>query len=174
MALFAFASLSLLVVFSIQVLAQKEDYYWQDYDGCIPTDAIVGGQDSNGTNIYIGQVYVRSKGLMVAQINVGDTEVYAAINGIQKVDSNIKILCGNQENFYWMESNCTVLHDMLENRTAVLGGHEDYEGDINIGRVEYEGETRIGKVNTFQLNGDSFFFFNNDGEEKLLKSYEIL
>lgn len=34
------------------------DYYWRQYLGEIPPDAIVGGHDVNGKETYIGQAYI--------------------------------------------------------------------------------------------------------------------
>jgi hypothetical protein len=83
----------LLLVLLLIPLASCTDanYYWREYTGKIPPDAVVGGADINGENVYIGQAYVKNSGLIPAQINAGVKEVYAPIKGAQKVDRHIKV-----------------------------------------------------------------------------------
>jgi hypothetical protein len=67
------------------------DYYWREYTGIIPRDAIAGGANINGEQIYIGQAYVKNSGFIPAQINGGVKEVYVPISGVQKIDERIKV-----------------------------------------------------------------------------------
>jgi hypothetical protein len=67
------------------------DYYWREYTGVIPRDAIAGGANINGEQIYIGQAYVKNSGFIPAQINAGVKEVYVPISGVQKIDERIKV-----------------------------------------------------------------------------------
>ncbi|XP_044262490.1 uncharacterized protein LOC123009958 [Tribolium madens] len=164
----------LLLSNSHQYLCLQKDYYWRQYTGEVPKDAVVGGQDINHKDIYIGQAYVKNEGLIVAQIFPDRKEVYAPIKGIKKIEGNIiKILCGPQENFYWIPVNSGNLHLQLIDQHAVIGGHEDGHGLINIGRISYEGETKIGKINSFNA-GNALFFFNKYQNEEHINSYEIL
>ncbi|RZC36411.1 DUF3421 domain containing protein, partial [Asbolus verrucosus] len=130
----------------ITVSALQEDYTWREYTGSIPPDAVVGGEDINGKHIYIGQAYVRNEGLIVVQIYPGVRAVSAPIKGVKKVDTFIKILCGPQENFYWMPATFSDLHLALVGKHAVIGGHEDGGGQLNVGRISHEGEIKIGKI----------------------------
>ena len=52
---------------------------------------MIGGRDNNNKNIYIGQAYIKDKGLVVVQIDQGKRSVYAEMDGIQLVDQNIKV-----------------------------------------------------------------------------------
>ncbi|RZC35673.1 DUF3421 domain containing protein [Asbolus verrucosus] len=170
--LFYLCSIS-TVLFS-QVSSLQEDYYWREYTGSIPGDAVVGGKDINGHDIHMGQAYIRNHGLIVVQIYPGVKEVHAAIAGIKTVSTYVKILCGPQENFYWLPANATDLHLSLLDKHAVIGGHNDGYGQINIGRIKHEGETKIGKINSWAVGG-AYFYFNNKGKEGVnVKSYEIL
>ena len=67
------------------------DYYWREYTGTIPDDALVGGQDINKKDVYIGQAYVHGDGLIVSEIFPGVREVHAPINGVKTVKSYIKV-----------------------------------------------------------------------------------
>jgi hypothetical protein len=66
-------------------------YYWREYTGGIPVDAIVGGKDYNGKHIFIGQAYIRNKGLVVVQITPGVRQVFAPIYGVKKIDKYVKV-----------------------------------------------------------------------------------
>ncbi|XP_068917934.1 uncharacterized protein [Tenebrio molitor] len=149
------------------------DYYWREYTGEVPEDAILGGRDINGNNIYIGQAYVKNEGLVVVQITPGVRQVLAPMKGIKKIDKYIKILCGPQQKVFWMSSNSSNLHLALIDKHAVIGGHEDGLGYINIGRISHEGEVKIGKINSFSAESAQFYF-NDNGLERLITSYEIL
>jgi hypothetical protein len=85
--------LSLVVIFffSSQVSCIQQNYYWREYTGSIPKDAIPAGKDINGQNIYVGQAYVKNEGLIVAPIYQGEKEVTAAIKGVKKIERYIKV-----------------------------------------------------------------------------------
>jgi hypothetical protein len=67
------------------------DYYWREYTGIIPRDAVAGGANINREQVYIGQAYVKNHGLITAQINAGVKEVWVPIDGVQKIDQHIKV-----------------------------------------------------------------------------------
>ncbi|KAJ3647970.1 hypothetical protein Zmor_019811 [Zophobas morio] len=150
-----------------------EDYYWREYFGAVPADAFVAGKTLDGKNVYIGQAYLKDAGIIVAQISPGEKEVSVPYNGIHKVNKYIKILCGPQVKFYWMKANATDLHVQVTDKHAVLGGHEDKNGYMNIGRISLSGDVKIGKVNSFWVE-NAYFYYNENGKEKKLRSYEIL
>jgi hypothetical protein len=66
-------------------------YYWREYTGIIPRDAVAGGANINNKQVYIGQAYVRNHGLIPGQINDGVKEIWVPINGVQKIDRYIKV-----------------------------------------------------------------------------------
>jgi hypothetical protein len=72
------------------VLSTPQDYYWREYNGTIPDDAIIGGK-SLAQNVYIGQAYVKKEGLIVVKIIPGVKEVLATIKGVRKIDQYIKV-----------------------------------------------------------------------------------
>jgi hypothetical protein len=59
----------------------NSEYFWREYTGSVPEDTIVGGQDINGKDIYIGQAYVRNEGLIPVRISAGVRQVHAPIRG---------------------------------------------------------------------------------------------
>ncbi|RZC34222.1 DnaJ and/or DUF3421 domain containing protein [Asbolus verrucosus] len=153
----------------------EENYYWRDYTGSVPEDAVVGGKNVNGKNVYIGQAYDRNVGLIPVQINAGVKEVIIPIFGkIKRTDKYTKILCGPQANFYWLPANATDLHLTLLDKHPVLGGHVDGAGQINIGRISRDSETKIGRILSYDV-GRAYFYFNDNGKEGVnIPSYEVL
>ncbi|KAJ3636629.1 hypothetical protein MTP99_000153 [Tenebrio molitor] len=149
-------------------------YYWREYTGEVPEDAIVGGKDSNGKNIYIGQAYIRNEGLLVVQITPGVRQVFAPSHGVKKTDKYVKILCGPQEKVYWMSSTPSNIHLDLIDKHAVVGGHEDGWGYMSIGRINYQGDIKIGKINTFSIEEPYLYFIGNGKERTVSNSYQIL
>ena len=66
-------------------------FYWREYTGTIPSDAIVAGQDISGKDLYIGQTYVKNGGWQVVPIYQGIKEAIAVLNGPKKTDKYIKV-----------------------------------------------------------------------------------
>jgi hypothetical protein len=87
-------SLNLFLLLLVPLISCQDtapDYYWRDYNGIIPRDAVKGGANINGEHVYIGQVYVKNAGLIPAQINAGVQEVSVPTNGVQKLAERIKV-----------------------------------------------------------------------------------
>ncbi|XP_063904869.1 uncharacterized protein LOC135123936 [Zophobas morio] len=168
--------LSLILFASTQALINsKKDYYWRDYDGHIPEDALPGGRDRDYKNIYIGQAYIKDEGIAIVQIDPDRSEVYGEMQGTQVLDDNIKILCGPPENFYWMDTNFTQLHTELKTKQLVVGGHEDGWGDYFVGRIGCNDGYCIGKVLEHGGGGMSVFYaVDRDKNQLKSNSYEVL
>jgi hypothetical protein len=82
----------ILFIIGVQDAAcYQRDYFWREYTGSVPEDAIVGGQDINGKDIYIGQAYVRNEGLIPVRISAGVRQVHAPIRGVKNVDTYTKV-----------------------------------------------------------------------------------
>ncbi|XP_031346333.1 uncharacterized protein LOC116173158 isoform X2 [Photinus pyralis] len=121
-------------------------YYWRDYSGKTPSDAVIGGYDSFGRETYIGQVFKKDYDLLPATFTFDCTSGIATAHGrVLYVDKNMKILCSVEpELMKWVPIKVGEL-DKLSDCTLVVGGSED-ERLLHIGRVKYHGETIIGKV----------------------------
>ncbi|XP_018562462.1 uncharacterized protein LOC108904402 [Anoplophora glabripennis] len=149
------------------------DYYWRDYTGDIPGDAVEGGRDVNNRKTYIGQVFVKNHGIIPVTIYPGIKSVTANINGIHRLSSYIKILCSSsKENFKWFPADANRLHVQTINKHLVRGGVE-YGLVSNIGRIKYQGELLVAKVCGFNV-GNAKLFFPAGNEEKHAESYEVL
>jgi hypothetical protein len=150
-----------------------ENYYWREYVGRVPEDAIVAGETAAHTNVYIGQGCVQNGGLIVGAIFPGVKEVHVPYGGDKKLDKYVKILCGPQDSFYWMSANYSNLHLEVIGKHAVIGGHEHAHGYMNIGRISYGGDIKVGKVTSY-WPGKAYFYFVDNGSEKRVDSYQIL
>ncbi|KAF2887851.1 hypothetical protein ILUMI_18322 [Ignelater luminosus] len=68
------------------------DYYWREYTGFIPSDAIIAGTDKSGKPIYIGQGFFKNIGLLPATIYKGSKSVsVTAIGKTHTADKNVKV-----------------------------------------------------------------------------------
>lgn len=68
------------------------DYFWREYTGgIIPADAVRGGSDINGQDTYIGQAYIKNRGIIVVQIHSEIREVLVPISGVVKTSQYIKV-----------------------------------------------------------------------------------
>ncbi|XP_018570728.1 uncharacterized protein LOC108910568 [Anoplophora glabripennis] len=159
--------------FSCIVCDMNYDYYWRDYTGEIPSDAVEGGYDINRKTTYIGQVYVKHYGIIPVTIYPGKTSVTANIWGLHHLDSYIKILCSPyKDNFKWVPANARTLHVQMINKHLVRGGVE-YGLLTNIGRISYQGELLVAKVCSFSV-GNAKLFYPAGNREKSTDSYEVL
>ncbi|XP_030750293.1 uncharacterized protein LOC115878071 isoform X2 [Sitophilus oryzae] len=80
-----YVNLILLVLcFLVGFTISLNEYYWRDYSGTVPHDAYIAGKDTNGQNIYIGQVAVQKHtGIYPAVISPGK-KVVAAKDGARE------------------------------------------------------------------------------------------
>ncbi|XP_018562442.1 uncharacterized protein LOC108904397 [Anoplophora glabripennis] len=149
------------------------DYYWRDYTGEIPGDAIEGGRDVNNKVTYIGQVFVKNHGLIPVTIYPGKTSVAAAIHGVHNFNNHIKILCSSsKQNFKWVPADAKTLHAKMIKKHLVRGGVE-HDLISNIGRISYQGEVIVSKVCGYKV-GDAKLYFPAGNKETNVESYEVL
>jgi hypothetical protein len=149
------------------------DYYWRDYFGEIPDDAVPGGTDRNHEMTYIAQVYIPKQGILTTRLYKGSKSVTASRYGIHTSDVFVKILCSNQpEKLSWVPATAAKLHTELAGKHLVAGGTENGK-TLNIGRVSYQGEVIVGKVCSYNV-GNALMFFPYHNNEISVKSYEVL
>ncbi|XP_018562465.1 uncharacterized protein LOC108904404 [Anoplophora glabripennis] len=149
------------------------DYYWREYTGSIPRDAVEGGRGPNNCLTYIGQVSVREHGIIPVTIYPGNTSVVAAVYGVHHVNLYIKILCSStRESLRWIQADSANFHVQTANLHLVRGG---VEGDLlsYIGRIRFQGETIVAKVRQHGV-GNVRLYFPVGEEEKSADSFEIL
>ncbi|KAJ3645971.1 hypothetical protein Zmor_023586 [Zophobas morio] len=121
-------------------------YYWRDFYGKIPPDAIEGGRTAAGTPFYVAQVYIRNFELLPAMVFPNKPEaITSAYNKELKPTTHIKVLCSkNKDNFKWVPTRSEDL-SLLTNTHLVVGGNEVGQV-LYIGRVFDETSTVLGKI----------------------------
>lgn len=68
------------------------DYYWRDYKGIVPQDAILGGRDKYNQPTFIGQALIKEGGIMPCTIYNGNKTVDVEYYGHLKTDTHVKVL----------------------------------------------------------------------------------
>ncbi|KAF5291624.1 hypothetical protein FQA39_LY14346 [Lamprigera yunnana] len=121
-------------------------YYWKEFFGSIPFDAVPGGYDEEGATTYIGQVYMQEYGLLTGTLYRGCSKIHTSAYDKDIIhDRNIKILCSNVQNrLKWMPTKKGE-HYKLSNCHLVIGGTETDLIEV-IGRIYYNGQAIVGKV----------------------------
>ncbi|KAF2897472.1 hypothetical protein ILUMI_08702 [Ignelater luminosus] len=149
------------------------DYYWREYVGIIPEDAVEGGTDQSGNPTYVGQAYFDHIGLLPAIIFPACRKAYTtAYFSELTTDKNIKILCSkHKENLEWIQTKSEETH-LLTDRGLVVGGYEVGQ-TLNIGRLLYDGRVIIGKVFSHPLANKGLWIPYNERPMNF-QSYEIL
>ncbi|RZC14261.1 DUF3421 domain containing protein, partial [Asbolus verrucosus] len=154
------------------------DYYWRNYNGVVPKDALPGGKDNRGRNTYIGQVYMHENGLFICEIYPGIQQVEVQCYGVQKVDAGIKILCTQSKNsFMWLPTSAATFHVDSINRHVVVGGNnyraKQNSGVLNIGRVMFDGALKVGAVTGHNV-GAAVMYFAHKNKQQSTQVYETL
>ena len=116
-----------------QVRDHSDDFYWRDYNGEVPKDALPAGLDREHKNTYIGQV-VSMGTLIPGQVFAGIEKIYYSSDYSARVGTNnIKIFCTKHpENFEWIKTNKN--DAKLLARSRVIPGGYQYGDHIYIGR----------------------------------------
>ncbi|KAK4874967.1 hypothetical protein RN001_014327 [Aquatica leii] len=123
----------------------SDDFYWRDYNGEVPKDALPGGMDRDHKPTYIGQV-VYSGVLVPGHIISGVKKMYYYGDYSARVETeNIKILCTKHpDNFEWIKSNGNDVKSQSRMR-LIPGGFSNGE-EVYIGRGLAENLLVVGKV----------------------------
>ncbi|KAK4874257.1 hypothetical protein RN001_013617 [Aquatica leii] len=157
-----------------------EDYYWRDFKGLVPSDAIPSDSQSEDT-VYIGQfsvvaeynVDVANLHTLVATLYKGKHRAIAAYNGrtvYSNETSNLKILCaGSTYRYSWKSQNSL----FSPNCRFVIGGYED-NVPLYVGRGVKGKEKLVGKVYSDSSFHDAKLTVPYQGGEEKFDSYEIL
>lgn len=149
------------------------DYYWREYLGVIPSDAIPGGFDKTNQRTYIGQMFDSRFGLLPSTIYKGSKHLLASGGGSSfTADTFVKILCSPNHNRYkWIPTENSKSHLLVDYHLVIGGNEAGYV--LNIGRVNHESEIILGKVfgHNTPYRGLSIPY---KSKESIYQSYEIL
>ncbi|RZB40658.1 uncharacterized protein BDFB_011470, partial [Asbolus verrucosus] len=148
-------------------------YYWRDYHGTLPNDAVLAGIDSQGQPVYIGLVYIRGFELLPATFypvqGIARTTAYSSI---LEPTENIRILCSpHPEAFEWLSIQSKDLQ-YYTYLNLIPGGNEVGE-NLYIGRVFRDNGAIIGKIFRHERDNRGIWFPYGKGPANSL-TYEIL
>jgi hypothetical protein len=156
----------------------SEHYYWKEYTGVVPRDAIAGGRDAAGRRTFIGQAYIHGHGFYVAHIRPGVTEVVVPCYGPKVATSDVKILCSEHpEYFSWVKTSAKTFEADTAGLKVVIGAYDNIgnNGIMHVGRIFYQGAVIVGDVTPFASrkgNVQLWFVFNK--VERPANFYEVL
>ncbi|KAJ3642674.1 hypothetical protein Zmor_025435 [Zophobas morio] len=150
-------------------------YYWRDYTGEIPDDALPGGHDINKKATFIGQAFLSNVGIVPGTIYPGQPGMRLPFGwNANFSDAGMKILCSSNWNcFSWENANSTNLHMTTIGKQLVIGGCENGGSIVNLGRVMHQGELIVGKVLGYQAGNAKMFYVCGDKEHGVT-SYQVL
>ncbi|KAF2905839.1 hypothetical protein ILUMI_00345 [Ignelater luminosus] len=171
---------AIIVLFSCLLYAEvqakcrvMEGYYWRDFTGEVPEDALPGGTDTNGKPIFIGQV-LQLGFLIPVKIYLDNPTAYYEFERKEfPVTENIKILCTQYpEHFEWIRTSNEEIKFLTE-KHLVIGGYQP-RWTTFIGRVRHGSETLVGKLLFTERPNDSGLHVTSNGNGIQYNSYEIL
>jgi hypothetical protein len=150
------------------------DYYWRDYNGEIPHDAILGGYTVNKKPTYIGQAFLADVGIIPGTIYPGQVGIRLPFGWKATFsDIAVKILCSKHLNcFSWEPAENKTLHSTTIGRHLVVGGYENGQ-KLNVGRVTYQNQMIVGKVLGYKAGNAGCYFVFGD-KEIGVGSYQVL
>ncbi|KAB0794123.1 hypothetical protein PPYR_13743 [Photinus pyralis] len=160
--------------------ATVQYYYWRDYTGIVPNDAIAGGVDSHGRTTYVAQISVPAiqdptrlrVEAIPAVLQAEKMSVYAPYNGnvisTNASSTSVKVLCApNSIHFIWHTPSTTLPHD----HSYVIVGYESLS-PVFLGRAQINNETITGKLNA--NNGYRVLEVAHNGSSVYMETYTIL
>nr|XP_022906825.1 uncharacterized protein LOC111418516 [Onthophagus taurus] len=154
------------------------DYYWRDYNGSIPNDAIAVDDD-----LYIGQIYSHSSVIPGSLFPERNKFIYEYI-GQREAKSDIKILCApNPDEMKWVKLNMAEIFaenphfyvsqfETTPNCVLIPGGYEHEKYRWYIGKIYHENMWKISKVDLKHFKAISVWC-NNGGFERI-QNFEVL
>ncbi|KAJ6633339.1 hypothetical protein Bhyg_16582, partial [Pseudolycoriella hygida] len=125
----------------------------------IPPNAVVGGYDISGENLYIGRTSHEGE-IIPGKVVASHGTCYVSYGGIEHSKRNYQVLIhtATGTDFIWLEASHgevpsgavqgepKCLHQFVDYYSPFIGGVGDDGERLFIGRVEHEGSMCIGKV----------------------------
>ncbi|XP_044729705.1 uncharacterized protein LOC123293054 [Chrysoperla carnea] len=141
-----------------------QDLMWvpSSADSVFPANAVKGGVDLDGADIFVGRAY-HDGDLLPAKVIPANNVAYVCHSGREIAKHNFEVLCHRQ--LVWQySSGGAVPHG------AVPAGQTADGETLYIGRVMHEGTQTVGKVHP--AHGNCYIPYN--GEEIPHSDYEVL
>ncbi|XP_055607644.1 uncharacterized protein LOC129755267 [Uranotaenia lowii] len=135
---------------------------WSADAGIHPTNAVRGGTDSDGSEIYIGRAS-HCGHMLPAKVIPIRRVAYVSYDGIEYSKPHFEVLCGL--GYTWVPNNGEDLP-----KGAVLSGTSNYGEPFYIGRAHHDGSITPGRIN----RKDRCVYVPFGGYEHAHSTYEIL
>ncbi|XP_044268764.1 uncharacterized protein LOC123013949 [Tribolium madens] len=165
-------------IISVCFAAGSDYYYWREFTGVVPPDALPGGKDADGRDAYIGEAYIHGHGIYVVQIYPGEKEVAVPAYGFKTASFNIKILCTEDPEFFlWIQTTAKNYEKDIVGVEPVTVGYDGVgnSGVVNVGRIFYQGEVLVGDVTPYaSRKGNVQLWFPFRKVERAVNFYELL
>ncbi|XP_026666845.1 uncharacterized protein LOC108633130 [Ceratina calcarata] len=128
----------------------------------VPSNAVHGGRDIQGSTIYVGRAYHEGD-MLPAKVIPDNNVAYVCHAGQEHAKYEFEVLC--QPEFAW-----EYCHGGAIPGDAVVGGQTSDGERLYIGRVLHNGAQTVGKVQP--SHGCLYIPF--DGQELSFRDYEVL
>ncbi|KAJ8974838.1 hypothetical protein NQ317_006681 [Molorchus minor] len=167
----------LYILFSLFLVWKSQsaqDHYWRDWNGTLPWDAFVAGNDSRG-NIYVAQAYLLKTGLYSGYIIGANRSIQinpTLSNGPLRSSDVIKILCvkPGDNTFYWLTANTTLTPTLVKYTPVVKGGVAFNNNTVYVARYVVNDKVYVGSVHT-----DYYAYYVDDANTpKYTNTYQLL
>ncbi|XP_022916061.2 uncharacterized protein [Onthophagus taurus] len=156
----------ILIVFICGAKSNSDyDYYWRDYNGAIPPDAVTAAY-----GVYIGQVY-RNCTLIPGALYSENQNFVGEFYGKFETKTNIKILCSHGL-LKWVMVNLDDVPFEDPDCKLVRGGFEGDTFNWYIGRYFHENMWKVSKVGYQHFKALSLW--TNSGSYVHIKKFEVL
>lgn len=131
-------------------------------DGPLPTLAVVGGHDIDGTTLFVGRACHNGDFLPV-KINPCSRSAYVSCEGYEIYKEHYEVLCGTGYSWIHCENGMIPMNAVSSGRTC--------NGEIvYIGRGRFDRSLTVGKV----FRGGDCLYIPYGGRERRVHSYEVL
>lgn len=131
-------------------------------EGPLPALAVVGGNDSDGTALFIGRAY-HDGDMLPVKINPSNRSAYTCCQGYEIYKEQYEVLCGTGYSWIHCENGVVPMNAVSCGRTC--------QGEIvYIGRGHYDRSLTVGKV----FRGDECLYIPYGGRERRIHRYEVL
>lgn len=131
-------------------------------DGPLPPLAVVGGNDSDGTTLFIGRAY-HDGDILPVKINPSNKTAYTCCEGYEIYKEHYEVLCGTGYSWIHCENGVIPIN-------AVSCGQTCKGEIVYIGRGHYDRSLTVGKV----FRGDDCLYIPFGGRERRIHRYEVL
>jgi hypothetical protein len=160
-----FASLSESIMSNDQELRWERSEYGQ-----VPSDAIAGGVDLDGSTLFIGRAE-HEGGSHTGKVSTTNKALYIGYGGEEIALNHYEVLCGNPNLIKWVECQGPVKAD---NNNLFLAGHDTDGTSLYIAKFSYGPSILIGKANPNFEWGAAFSYESKEINTQPTDTYYVL